>query len=77
MLFGKKKKKRALFGGDIPPDCAYCQHNSGKSGQVLCSLRSVMKDGKCKLYRYDPLLREPREAPSIKTEQYSPEDFKL
>ncbi len=76
MLF-RKKKKRALFGGDIPPDCAYCQHNSGKAGQVLCSLRGTMTDGKCKQYHYDPLLREPREAPSLHTEQYSEDDFKL
>ena len=72
-----KKKKRTLFGGNIPPDCAYCRHNSGKSGQVLCSLRLTMENGKCKRYQYDPLLREPRQAPSLRTEQYSEEDFKL
>lgn len=76
MLFGKKKK-RALFGGDIPPDCAYCRHNSGRPGQVLCSLRAAMTDGKCRQYHYDPLLREPREGPALRTGGYSEEDFKL
>lgn len=73
----RKKQKHALFGGDVPPDCAYCQHNSGKDGQVLCSLRAAMVNGKCRRYRYDPLLREPNPAPALHKEQFSPEDFKL
>ena len=76
MLF-RKKQKRALFGGDIPPDCAYCQHNSGKAGQVLCSLRGHMADGKCRQYRYDPLLREPRPAPTRHKGQFSAGECKL
>jgi hypothetical protein len=76
MLF-HKKRKNTLFGGDIPPDCAYCRHNSGRQGQVLCALRCTMTDGKCRQYAYDPLLREPRPAPSLQTEQFSEEDFKL
>ncbi len=76
MLF-KKKKKRALFGADIPPDCAYCQHNSGAPGQVLCAVRASMTDGKCRQYRYDPLLREPRPRPALHNDGYTEEDFKL
>lgn len=76
MLF-RKKKKNALFGGEIPPDCAYCRHNSGSKGQVLCSLRCTMADGACKQYRYDPLLREPRADPPLQKGRYSEEDFKL
>lgn len=76
MLF-RKKSKSPLFGGNIPPDCAWCRHNSGKPGQVLCSLRCTMTDGRCRQYHYDPLLRDPRPAPSLHTEQFSEEDFKL
>ncbi len=76
MLFQKKQKK-ALFGGSIPPDCAYCQHNRGKPGQVLCALRMAMENGVCKQYRYDPLLREPRQGPTLHTGQYSEKDFEL
>lgn len=77
MFKKKKKKKHGLFGGNVPPDCAYCRHNSGEPGQVLCSLRRAMTDGKCKSYAYDPLRREPRPAPSLHTELFCEEDFKL
>ena len=80
--FGKeglfqRKKKHPLFGGRIPPSCAYCQHNSGGEGQVACALRRQPEGEACKKYRYDPLLREPRVAPSLRTSQYRPEDFQL
>ena len=87
----QRKKKHPLFGGRIPPSCAYCQHNSGKNGEIICALRHNsggegqvacalrrQPEGEaCKKYRYDPLLREPRVAPSLRTSQYRPEDFQL
>ena len=36
-----KKKKKPLFGGSIEPSCSYCQHNSGKQGEVVCALRKA------------------------------------
>ena len=73
----RKKKKTPLFGGSVEPSCAYCRHNSGSEGQVLCSLRKERKDGSCKNYQYDPLMREPRVAPPLRTSQFTVEDFKL
>ena len=73
----RRKKKKPLFGGNIEPSCAYCRHNSGTGEQVVCSLRKERKDGSCKNYRYDPLMRDPRPAPSLRTDRYSPDDFSL
>lgn len=73
----RKRKKAPLFGGSVEPSCAYCRHNSGSEGQVLCSLRKERKDGSCKNYQYDPLMREPRVAPPLRTSQFTEEDFKL
>ncbi len=76
-MFGRKKKK-ALFGGNIEPNCQYCRRNGSKQGDApLCTLRLELKDGKCKKYEYDPLRREPRTAPLLQTDRYSEEDFKL
>lgn len=75
-MFGKKRKK-PLFGADIEPSCAYCRHNGGKEGEILCALRLEMKNGACKKYCYDPLLREPRRSPDLRVSQFTEEDFKL
>lgn len=73
----RKKKKQTLFGGNIEPSCAYCQHNSGKNGEIICALRQGHETGSCKKYQYDPLQREPRVAPSLRASQFRPEDFQL
>lgn len=76
-MFGKKRKK-PLFGANIEPDCGYCRHNGAKSDETpLCTLRLSPKNGRCKKYEYDPLRREPRTAPPLRTDRYSEEDFKL
>lgn len=72
-----KKKKPPLFGGSIPPDCAYCCHNGGPEGQPVCTLRLSLEDGKCRSYLYNPLMREPKPAPELRTDSFDPEDFKL
>ena len=72
-----KKKKQPLFGGNVPPSCAYCQHNGGAGDRVVCALRRQPEGDACKKYRYDPLLREPKPAPSLRTDQFRPEDFQL
>lgn len=71
-----RKKKKQLFGGQIPPSCAYCRHNGGSAEQPLCALRLTLKNGKCKKYEYDPLMREPKPAPSL-SGGYRAEDFQL
>ena len=77
MGFFGRKKKTPLFGGNVEPSCAYCRHNSGTGEQVVCSQRKERKDGSCKNYQYDPLMREPRTAPPLRTSQFTEEDFKL
>lgn len=62
MGFFRKRKKQPLFGVDIVPSCAYCQHNSGKEEEVVCALRQRPQEGEeglrsCKKYQYDPLRR--------------------
>lgn len=73
----RKKKKQTLFGGNIQPSCIYCQHNSAKEGEVVCALRQTPQNDSCKKYQYDPLRREPKVAPSLRTSQFRPEDFQL
>lgn len=73
----RKKKKQTLFGGNVPPNCVYCQHNSGKNGEVICALHQTPVEESCKKYQYDPLQREPSVAPPLRTSQFSPEDFQL
>lgn len=73
----RKKKKQTLFGGSIEPSCAYCQHNSGKNGEIICALQQTAQGEACKKYQYDPLQREPKVAPSLRTSQFRPEDFQL
>lgn len=72
-----RKHKKPLFGGTIEPSCSYCQHNGGNGTETMCTLRLEMREGKCKGYQYDPLMREPRPAPALKTAQFREEDFKL
>ncbi len=77
-MFGKKKRKKSLFGAGIEPSCQYCRRNGGRQGKpALCTLHLEPKDGRCKKYEYDPLRREPRTAPSLRDDRYSQEDFKL
>ena len=73
----RKKKKQVLFGGNIPPSCAYCQHNRAREGEGVCALRQPPPEDACKKYQYDPLRREPKPAPSLRTSQFRPEDFQL
>lgn len=72
-----KKKRPPLFGGEIPPDCAYCHYNALLEGEPACALHLKMENGRCKSYLYNPLLRQPRPAPALRIENFDPEDFKL
>lgn len=69
MLF---RKKKAVFGGDIPQDCSYCRFNSGED-ELICPIRP--RKGKCRKYEYDPTKRRPKTAPLL--QKYSEDDFSL
>ncbi|WP_322173523.1 hypothetical protein [Acutalibacter caecimuris] len=73
------KKKQALpFGGSVPPDCSYCSYNGQPGDSPVCTLgRTPGAEGGCPKYLYDPLLRDPRPAPTFKPNPFNPEDFKL
>lgn len=76
-MFGKRRKK-ALFGATIELDCRYCRHNGATQGEEpMCTLKLAVKNGKCKKYAYDPLRREPKNAPPLRSAGFSEEDFKL
>lgn len=77
MWLKRKQNKNRFFGGDIPPGCDYCAHNNGKGTQVVCSQKLELLDGKCKKYKYNPLMREPRRQLTLKTEGLRKEDFIL
>ena len=71
-------KKRALFGGRIPPACEYCAHSrpSPEPDTFYCERRGVVPGHyHCRAYSYDPLRRVPKRQPRLPA--FTPEDFKL
>lgn len=77
-MFGKKKRKKSLFGNGVEISCEHCLRNGAKQGEEpLCTLRLTLQNGKCKKYEYDPLRREPRTAPGLRPGSFDEEDFKL
>ena len=73
-----KKKQSLPFGRSIAPDCSYCCRNGGVQGAPVCALgRRPGPEGGCPKFRYDPLARRPRPAPSLRPGGWDPEDFKL
>lgn len=69
--------KKKLFGNQISPDCAYCEHGKKTDGGAYSCGRgqTISPKGACRAFRYDPLKRVPRTAPKLPS--YSPEDFTL
>lgn len=78
MLFGKKKKKTAIFGEHIEPNCSWCLKNVAKENEKpQCMFGKTIVEGQCGKFVYDPLMRTPQPAPAFKKDRYSEEDFKL
>ena len=70
------KKKKALLGNHIKPDCSYCTRGSGFDGAFVCELgRCLEPDGSCRKFVYDPLRRAPQVPPALL--EFDPDDFKL
>ena len=70
--------RRKLFGSQIEPSCAYCEHGAPtRDGQsVLCEKRGVMLPSDfCRKFTYDPLARIPSR--QAKLPSYEKEDFSL
>lgn len=73
----KKKKKKPLFGSQVPPDCSYCYYNIG-ADRPACKLGLKTSDASgCHRYQYNPLLRSPKVKPGLPGAGLDPEEFKL
>ncbi len=51
--------KKSLFGKNIPVNCSYCEYNGIENDIMFCKKSKQVKDGKCRSFKYDPLLRMP------------------
>lgn len=67
--------RKKLFGANIAPDCTYCEYFIVDNQASYCMKKKAMKNGKCKAFKYDPLMRTPK-VTTFKR-QYTAEDFKL
>ncbi|MCD8026443.1 MAG: hypothetical protein LUF33_05845 [Clostridiales bacterium] len=67
--------KNKLFGQNINPDCAYCENAVFENDFAVCTKNKRIQKGKCRSFKYDPLLRIPK---NIKfTSSYAKDDFVL
>ena len=67
--------KKILFGKNIPVNCAYCEYSGIENDIRFCKKSKQVKNGKCRAFKYDPLLRMPN-VTVFKTD-FSAKDFKL
>ena len=67
--------KKKLFGNNITTDCSYCENSIFENGAFGCKKNRTIKNGKCRKFTYDPLMRVPVSI-SLKG-NYSAEDFRL
>lgn len=67
--------RKKLFGKNIQPDCSYCLNSVFENNTCRCIKGRSITDGKCKGFKYDPLMRVPRSAPAL--HEYTLNDFKL
>ncbi len=67
--------KYKLFGKNITPDCRYCLNFSNEGGKPFCEKSRTIVDGKCRAFKYDPLMRVPVSV-SI-SGNFKAEDFQL
>ena len=66
--------KKQLFGKNIVPSCAYCVHSKTEGSSQFCDARKVLKNGKCRKFTYNPIMRTPRGAaklPSFKSDDFA------
>ncbi len=68
-------KKVKLFGNNIPVSCDYCAHSQINNGVQFCTMNKVLKNGKCRKYVYNPIMRVPMRENTLP--KFKPEDFAL
>lgn len=67
--------KKQLFGNNIVPSCLYCEHSENEGDSQFCTVNRKLKNGKCKKYKYNPIMREPKGMAPLKS--FDKEDFML
>ncbi len=65
--------KKQLFGKNIVPSCAYCVHSKKEGNTQFCDARKVLKNGKCRKFIYNPIMRTPRGSAKLPT--FNNDDF--
>lgn len=68
-------KNKSLFGNNIEISCAYCEHSMFQNNTQFCKLGRALKNGKCRKFKYNPIMRIPKRA--VVLEKYKAEDFVL
>lgn len=67
--------KIRLFGNNIDVSCDYCANSKVNNGVQFCTMNKVLKNGKCRKFVYNPIMREPKGMNALK--KFNPEDFTL
>ncbi len=66
-------RKVMLFGNNIEPSCDYCLNSKIVNGCQFCTINKILKNGKCRKFVYNPIMREPKKQQTLPT--YSADDF--
>ncbi len=67
--------KKQLFGRNIVPSCTYCSHSKTEGSTRFCDAHRVLKNGKCRKFAYNPIMRTPRGA--AKLPSFNKDDFAI
>ena len=65
-----------LFGNNRGANCEYCDNCKQADDNIqICKAKKEILNGKCRGFKYNPLLRKPRQISHLP--QYDPKDFEL
>lgn len=69
------KMKQQIFGKNIVPSCIYCEHSKTEGDSQFCTVNKQLQNGKCKKFKYNPIMREPKGMAPLK--EFDREEFTL
>lgn len=67
--------KIKLFGNNIDVSCDYCANSKVNNGVQFCTMNKVLKNGKCRKFVYNPIMRVPKTQNNLR--KYNAEEFVL
>lgn len=67
--------KKKLFGNNIYPSCVYCAFSHMQGETQYCSKNRTLKNGKCKKFSYNPIMRTPHGTAALQT--FEAEEFRV